>query len=256
VSTDKTPGPIPPGADSAPPDIETASDQYALRFTGPVGEWFVATQGSTTLDLLADLPTGARVLDVGGGHAQLTPYLIEAGYEVTVAGSTDECANRVRPWLDSGRCQFQRADLSALPFEDRSFGAALAFRLMAHVESPLLLLAELCRVADVAVIVDYASTRSFNLLAGATFRAKRKVEGDTRPFRTSTPAQVREWFECSGFGLAATQPQFFLPMAFHRMASSKGVSRATEAAARFLQLTKWFGSPVIVRADRVEVPQP
>src|SRR3954467_14158863 len=90
-------------------DIGTSSEDYARRFTGAVGRWFIETQTRITLGFLGALPVGASVLDVGGGHAQITPPLLEAGYEVTVAGSDPSCRARLQPSLSSGRGQFEAA---------------------------------------------------------------------------------------------------------------------------------------------------
>ncbi|MDQ2673475.1 MAG: methyltransferase, partial [Chloroflexota bacterium] len=68
-------------------DVESSSEAYARRFAGPVGQWFLELQARLTLESLAGLPPGATILDVGGGHAQLAPPLVEAGYRVTVVGS-------------------------------------------------------------------------------------------------------------------------------------------------------------------------
>ena len=73
----------PEAAQEPGPDVETSSEDYARRFAGGVGAWFVEAQARITLELLAPWPR-ARVLDVGGGHAQLTGPLVEAGYDVTV----------------------------------------------------------------------------------------------------------------------------------------------------------------------------
>jgi hypothetical protein len=48
----------------------------------------------------------------------------------------------------------------------------------------------------------------------------------------------------------AEQPQFLLPMVLHRLANQSLLSRAAEVPGRWLGLTRRFGSPVIVRADR------
>ena len=58
-----------------------------MRFSGAVGHWFLQRQAQLTLELLRALP-GARVLDVGGGHGQLTRPLLEAGHPVTVLASS------------------------------------------------------------------------------------------------------------------------------------------------------------------------
>ncbi|MDF3052211.1 MAG: putative methyltransferase [Geminicoccaceae bacterium] len=111
-------------------DIGTSSEDYARRFTGGVGRWFVATQSRLTLRLLRALPAGASILDVGGGHAQIAPPLIEAGYEVTVVGSDPICAARLEPWITQGRCRFDAANLRSLPYPDRSFDAVVCLRLL------------------------------------------------------------------------------------------------------------------------------
>src|SRR5215210_8499717 len=102
-------------------DIGTSSEDYARRFTGAVGRWFVETQTRITLGFLSALPMGASILDVGGGHGQITPPLLEAGYEVTVAGSDPGCGARLQPWISNARCKFEVADLRSLPYPDRSF---------------------------------------------------------------------------------------------------------------------------------------
>src|SRR5687767_14815796 len=96
-------------------DIVTSSEDYARRFAGSVGRWFLETQARLTFELLRPLPAGASVLDVGGGHAQIAPALIDAGYNVTVVGSHPVCGARLAPWTASGRCRFEVADLRSLP---------------------------------------------------------------------------------------------------------------------------------------------
>ena len=231
-------------------DIGTSSEDYARRFTGAVGRWFVETQTRITLELLRVLPVGASVLDVGGGHAQITPPLVESGYEVTVAGSDPACSARLRPWLDGGRCHFQVADLQALPFPDRSFDAVVCLRLLPHSISWKDLIGELCRVARRSVLVDYPSLRSANLVSNYFFGLKKSIELNTRQFMTFTPQEIRREFHNSGFIVRVERPQFLLPMVLHRAANRANLSRALEVPARMLGLTRRFGSPVIVRADR------
>src|SRR3954447_15535567 len=146
-------------------DIGTSSEDYARRFTGAVGRWFIETQTRITLGFLGALPVGASILDVGGGHGQITPPLLEAGYEVTVAGSDPSCATRLQPWISAGRCKFEVADLRTLPYPDRSFDAVVCLRLLPHSVDWRNLIAELCRVASRSVIVDYPSLRSANIVA-------------------------------------------------------------------------------------------
>jgi SAM-dependent methyltransferase len=231
-------------------DIETSSEAYARRFSGALGGWFLRVQADATLDLLRDFPR-ARVVDVGGGHGQLAGPLAEAGYDVTVVGSTEGCGARVRGLVDGGRARFQAADLLRLPFAARAFDVALAFRLLPHVERWRDLVAELCRVAARAVIVDYPTRRSINAAAGPLFGVKKRVEGDTRPFAVFADEDVEAAFAGHGFRVAGRRPQFAVPMALHRAMGAAPLSRGLERAARAAGVTSRLGSPVILRADRL-----
>jgi ubiquinone/menaquinone biosynthesis C-methylase UbiE len=203
-----------------------------------------------TLDLLRVLPASASVLDVGGGHAQIAPPLVKAGYRVTVVGSAESCGERLKPWLDSDGCRFEVADLRALPYPDRSFDAVVCFRLLPHSISWTRLIASLCRVARQSVIVDYPSLRSVNILSDRLFALKKGIELNTRPFLMFTPRQIGDAFHGCGFAVREQRPQFLLPMALHRWANTATLSKIAETPGRLLGLTRWFGSPIIVRADR------
>jgi 2-polyprenyl-3-methyl-5-hydroxy-6-metoxy-1,4-benzoquinol methylase len=230
-------------------DVETSSEGYARRFAGSVGRFFLEVQARTTLEMLAPWP-GARVLDVGGGHGQLTGPLVDAGYEVTVYGSSPACGSRVRPWTETGRARFHSGDLLKAPFPDRSFGVVLSYRLLPHVARWPELIAELSRLARQAVLVDYPTSRSANAVAEALFGLKQKVEGNTRPFTVFRDQQVIGAFAASGFRPTGRRPQFFVPMALHRALGTGGLSRGLERVSSALGLTSSFGSPVIARLER------
>jgi 2-polyprenyl-3-methyl-5-hydroxy-6-metoxy-1,4-benzoquinol methylase len=252
MTTDARPGPEPDDAAREAPDVETSSADYARRFTGAVGEWFLDTQARTTLALLRRWPA-ASVLDVGGGHGQLTQPLIEAGHTVTVHGSQPICAERLRPWLDTGRASFVSGPLLRAPFPDRAFDVVLAFRLLPHVERWRDLVTALARLARHAVIVDYPTRRSVNAAADLLFGLKKRVERDTRPFRVFSDGEIEAAFGRAGFRATARRPQFFLPMALHRALRLAPLSRGLEAGSAALGLTRLLGSPVILRLERAAV---
>ena len=232
-------------------DVESSSELYARRFAGPVGQWFLELQARLTLQCLAGLPAGATVLDVGGGHAQLAPPLLEAGYRVTVVGSGASCGARLAPLTDAGRCRFDVADLLALPYADQAFDAVLCFRMLAHSIDWTRLVGELCRVARHRVVVDYPARRSVNIASETLFKLKHSVErGTTRPFALYGRREVARTFEAAGFRVTDERPQFLLPMALYRMAGSAALARAVEGVVRAAGLTSLLGSPVIARADR------
>jgi SAM-dependent methyltransferase len=231
-------------------DIGTSSEDYARRFTGGVGRWFVATQSRITLGLLRALPAGASILDVGGGHAQIAPPLIEAGYEVTVVGSDPVCSARLEPWIAAGKCRFEAVDLQRLPYPDASFDAVVCLRLLPHSVSWTSLIRELCRVARRSVVVDYPSIRSANAFSAHFFTIKRGIELNTRRFLVFSPREINAAFQHGGFSVSAERPQFLLPMVLHRLSNRAALSKVAETPGRLLGLTRWFGSPIILRADR------
>jgi SAM-dependent methyltransferase len=232
-------------------DLDSSSEQYAHRFSSPVGRWFVRVQTRATLAALAGLGEGATVLDVGGGHAQVAPPLIEAGYRVTVAGSAPICGNRLEPWISTGRCRFDVADLQHLPYEDSTFDAVVCYRLLAHSVHWTRLVGELCRVAAHRVILDYPARRSVNIISRRLFDLKRSVEGImTRRFSLYDRDEISQAFEAAGFQVADEHPQFLLPMALYRLGRSAAFARVAEWPGRKAGLTRILGSPVIVRADR------
>jgi 2-polyprenyl-3-methyl-5-hydroxy-6-metoxy-1,4-benzoquinol methylase len=232
-------------------DIETASEDYARRFAGPVGAYFLQMQANIFFDLLqSDLSPGATVLDVGGGHAQLAVPLAERGFKVTVTGSDESCKKRLAQRLPEGSYACQICDMLQLPFADNSFDIVIAFRLVPHVDRWPQLLAELARVAAKAVIIDYPDIRSSNVLNFLFFRLKKKLEGNTRTFGLFSRKQIIQEFARHGLGQPQLAPEFFLPMVLHRKLGSAGISRLLESCCRACGLTRLFGSPIILRVDK------
>ena len=230
-------------------DIETSSDDYASRFSGPVGAWMLDVQEHAVRTLLGP-PGGRTLLDVGGGHGQLAGPLARAGWRVTVHGSDAVCARRIAPLIADGTVQFAAGDILALPFHDRSYDAVVSVRLLPHCERWPALVAELCRVARHAVIVDYPTSESLNRVAPALFGAKKRIEKNTRTFTLFTHREVEEAFSSSGFAPEGRSGQFFLPMVVHRSLRCRSCSAALETLARAAGLTRRWGSPVVARFIR------
>lgn len=206
-------------------------------------------QSKIVLDLLAEYPDDS-ILDVGGGHAQLARPLVEAGCDVTIHGSAPECANRVRDLLDQNACAFVCAPMLNLPFASRSIDTVLCFRLLTHCEAWPALVAELCRVAKRAVIIDYPTCRSLNAFSGRLFSAKKKLEGNTRTWRLFDPQELADEFAKHGVVPVGEHKQYFLPMVLHRLLRCPAISGLLEGVCRGLGLTRLWGSPVILELRR------
>ena len=230
-------------------DIETASDGYARRFAGAIGEWMLGCQSGIVLDLLSD-HANVDVLDVGDGHAQLALPLVDAGFSVTVHGSAPECAARVEDLVRAGTCRFVCAPMLKLPFGDASIDTVLCFRLLTHCEDWPQLAAELCRVAKRAIIIDYPTSQSLNVISSGLFGFKKKLEGNTRTWTLFRHNEIESAFQQHGFRRRQLKKQFFLPMVLHRVLRCPRLSQFLEGICRCLGLTRLWGSPVIAEFTR------
>jgi 2-polyprenyl-3-methyl-5-hydroxy-6-metoxy-1,4-benzoquinol methylase len=235
------------------PDIETSSEAYAQRFAGPVGAWFLRVQEQAVHRMLAAWPA-ATILEVGGGHGQLTSGLVRQGHRVTVLGSDVRCRQRIKGLVDQGLCRFVTGDLLALPYPPQSFDVVVSIRLLSHVDAWSQFIQELTRVARYAVVVDYPPRRSLNVLFPVLFGAKKRLEGNTRPYRVfrESPEVIAAFANC-GFTLRQRCPQFFWPMVLHRVLGQPGISQALEAPCRGA-MRRWFGSPVVALLTRKDEP--
>lgn len=229
------------------PDIETSSENYASRFRGPAGAYMLDVQEKSVLALLKDGHPlqGRTVLDVGGGHAQLAGPIATLGCAVTVVGSDQSCAAR----LNGDQINFAIGSMLDLPFADRAFDTLVSVRLISHIENWPRLVAELCRVADKSIIIDYPTWRSINALSLLTFPLKKAIEKNTRTYTTFWDGAIRRTFAQHGFRAVATRNQFVMPMALHR--ASKGALKPVEEGLRATGVTRLIGNPVIIRFDRV-----
>ncbi len=230
-------------------DIETSSEDYARRFSGAVGDWFLKVQEEATLKMLSSCPK-ASVLDVGGGHGQMTESLIKEGFKVTVLGSTDICKDRIQRFLDQGSCSFQVGNILKLPYPDQTFDVVLSFRLLPHVVQWNKLIQELCRVSKKCVVIDYPEIQSINSIAPLLFKFKKRLEGNTRSYTCFKKQQLEKFFELQDFSLKSRFPEFFFPMVLHRVLKLPNFSGFLERCARFLGLTTLLGSPVILKFIR------
>jgi 2-polyprenyl-3-methyl-5-hydroxy-6-metoxy-1,4-benzoquinol methylase len=230
-------------------DIETSSEDYARRFAGPVGAWFLEVQECATLRMLA-AHQGATVLDVGGGHGQVTGALVRAGHRVEVLGSAEVCRERIHRYLADGACSFRVGNILDLPYSRGAFDVVISYRLLPHVTRWPLFLTELTRVARHAVIVDYPSVKSVNYLAPRLFGFKKRLEGNTRHYACFREDEVLEVFREHGFTTGDRLPEFCLPMVLHRSLQAPRISACAEWTCRHLGLTERFGSPVILKVVR------
>lgn len=243
--------------DTLTPDIETSSDGYARRFDGPVGRFLLDSQEQAVDRLLGPKPgqgqTPQTVLEVGGGHGQLTPMLLRRGCRVWVQGSRATCADRLQPLMreDAGqRLRFVASNLWSLPFRDGAFDAVIAIRLMAHVERWRELLAEMARVCRHRLLIDYPPRSGANVLEPLLFSVKRRLEGNTRPYFCYTDQELTGALRALGFDRIHVERQFGVPMVVHRTLRRPAASYALERLSRSIGATRLLGGPALLMAER------
>lgn len=235
-------------------DVDSATERYASRFAGPIGEWLLQVQRDALCQLLT-LPAGSTVLDLGGGHAQLIPILLDAGYNVTLHGSCPQAQGRAARYVAQGECRWTEGPLDKLPHGDESFDAVISFRILSHVADWHVLIREMCRVARQMVILDYPSLESVNRISAALFGLKQQVEKTTRPFTVFHDADVRTALIEAGCVAHHEVRQYLFPMAAHRALQSPRLSGWLENVARASGLTARAGSPVVIRGDKRHGPK-
>ena len=231
------------------PDLDSSTEDYASRFAGPVGEYFLDVQWNIVESML---PRGrCRVLDVGGGHGQLAGRLSEAGYDVSILGSDDSCVPRLNRLFVPGSFEFITGDLLDLPFDNQTFDVVLAFRLLPHLRHWQRFVGEICRVADQRVILDYPDLRSVNWFGEKLFGLKKSIETNTRRYTCFHRNQIRTAVKQNGFDHCDLQGQFLAPMALHRLCRTPWLSKLIENPFRRIGITNILGSPIICKADRI-----
>lgn len=230
-------------------DVETASDAYARRFEGAVGAWFLERQARCALDLIARAAPGSlSILDVGGGHGQLTRPFLDAGHRVVVHASAPGCHERLAPYRN--RVGRVISDLWQLPFADRSFDLVSGIRLLAHVDDWHGLVREMARVSLSLVLVDAPLRTPVHRLAPALFARKRRIEGNTRPYFDYQSDEVVDGLRDCGLRVVGQARQYALPMVLHRKIGVAALSSRVEAALCAVGVTGTLGSPGLFLATR------
>lgn len=136
--------------------------------------------------LLARLPEGARVLEVGSGGGQLAVQLAGKRPDLSIVGldlspeQVARAAARARPV--AGRVRFVEGSAMALPFDDGTFDAVLSVASIKHWPDPALGLAECARVlrAGGALAVIEAD-RGCAMRDAQAFVGRWRIPGFSRP---------------------------------------------------------------------------
>jgi len=231
------------------PDIESSTNDYKTRFSGETGEWFLEIQSQNTTNFIASYfgKTRARVLDVGGGHGQNIQTINSlGGPKLTILSSKGASLEVIQEYVAKELVELILVDdLLSLKQLKKQYDVVLSYRTLAHLDNWEDFIKRLCSLSDKMVIVDYPILYSSNCLIHALFFIKKKVEKNTRRYRLFKIKEIEIEFRKNGFVPVYRNGQFILPMALHRMISSRAISEGLERVLAAFWIPKLFATPVI-----------
>lgn len=235
-------------------DPDTARSFDDRRFGGPIGDLVATTQARVLADFVGPI-NGRPVLDVGTGTGRAALLLAHEGARVTAVDPSEQmlAIARQRAAAEGTHIAFDVGDAHALAFPDRAFDVVVSLRVLMHAAQWRASVAELCRVADRLVVVDYPSAYSVALFQAIARRALHGAGIRTEPYRVFTPREIADAFAGCGFRVRSVHRQFVLPIALHKAIGSRRFTMVCEALLRRAGLLKIFGSPVTVVAERCAI---
>lgn len=232
-------------------DAETARTFDDRRFGGPIGQLVAEIQAKVLANFVGSIQN-RRLLDVGTGTGRAALLFARGGARVTGVDASEQmlAIARQRAAADGISVDFRIADAHALPFRDRSFDVAVSLRVVMHTPEWRRCIAELCRVADRIVILDYPSAFSLAAAQAAWRRVLQRAGVRTEAYRVFTDRAVQRELEAAGFTVRSLHRQFVLPIALHKAIGSRRFTKAAEGALDRVGLLRLVGSPVTLVAER------
>jgi len=232
-------------------DPHTARTFDQRRFGGPIGEMVAAEQARVLANFVGRIE-GRTIVDVGTGTGRAALLFGLGGAKVTALDASEQMLSiaRARAAEQGVGVTFVPGDAHKLEFGDRSFDIAVSLRVLMHTPRWRVCLAELCRVADRLVIVDYPSRRSVAWLDSVLKGVLHAFGARNEPYRVFSPREIEDTFTRLGFRIRSVHRQFVLPIAFHKLIGSRRFTSGIERLLDRAGLLKVFGSPVTLVAER------
>ncbi|MCA8953961.1 MAG: class I SAM-dependent methyltransferase [Planctomycetes bacterium] len=156
-------------------------------------------------DFLTRIGRTGLLLDLPCGYGRLLELLATAAERVVEADFSGSMLTLARQLHGELASEYLECSALAIPRPDRSFGVAVSVRLNHHLESRaarLAHIAELCRVADTAVVMTFFSAASLK----NRLRQLRRLWNGKTPKNALAAAEVRAEFGRRGFAVERMVP--------------------------------------------------
>jgi ubiquinone/menaquinone biosynthesis C-methylase UbiE len=223
----------------------------ALRFSGPIGRYLLECQQALLLEALAPLP-GRTVIDVGTGTGRAAIGLAQSGARVIGVDASLEMLRVARAKAADAAVPLRVgiADAHALPFGSGSADAVVCLRVLMHALDWRACVAELCRVARWRVVVDFPARSSAASLESGARRVAGALGRRVEAYRVLAERDVAAALARHGFRVVLVRRQFVLPIALHKAVGRLGLTQSVERGLTRAGLSRLFGSPVTLVAER------
>jgi SAM-dependent methyltransferase len=221
------------------------------RFGGPIGDLVASQQAKVLADFVGRIKDRV-VLDVGTGTGRAALLFAAGGAKVTGVDASEQMLSIAsqRASEAGASVTFLQCDAHALKFPERAFDVVVCLRVLLHTPRWAQCVSELCRVSERLVILDYPSVRS-TALCQSWFRILTHALGvRNEPYRVFSDRAIADALGRGGFRVKSRHRQFVLPIALHKAIGSRGFTVASERLLRRIGLTRLFGSPVTLIAER------
>jgi ubiquinone/menaquinone biosynthesis C-methylase UbiE len=233
-------------------DAANAQSFDARRFGGPIGDLVARGQADILADMLGSVQ-GRRILDVGTGTGRAAFILAAAGAQVTGVDASEQMlaiARERAAQVPAAAVDFRVGDAHALDFGDREFDIVTSLRVLMHTPRWRQCIAEICRVASHAVVIDYPAVASTALVQSMLRKVLHPFGLSSEPYRVFSDAAIARELRRHGFRVTAIHRQFVLPIAVHKTIGSRSFTETSERWLANAGLLRLFGSPVTVYARR------
>jgi ubiquinone/menaquinone biosynthesis C-methylase UbiE len=218
------------------------------RFDGAFGRFLQDHEVETFLSMIDGF--GGPILDVGTGTGKLSLPFLATSREVISLDASLEMLRlaRVKARTKGVALKPIICDASCLCFQENVFPCVVSSRVLMHLADWKNALAELCRVAQSAVVLDFPPRASFAGLESFFSKLKMLFPPETRTYQAFSTRAIRRELQRHGFQISEEKRTYFLPVAFHRWLDRPRLSSRLEAMFAALGLTGKFGAPVTLKA--------
>jgi ubiquinone/menaquinone biosynthesis C-methylase UbiE len=225
-----------------------AEDYDRDRFDGRFGSLLEDSEVDTFLAMTED--SLQTILDVGAGTGKLSLPLLKKSRKVVSLDFSREMLRIAQGKAETNGLTLLPivCDASCLCFRDKMFKSVISSRMLMHLPDWKIAIAELCRVAQGLVVLDFPPRWSFAGTESVFRKFKKLLWPDTQTYQVFSIKDIGREFQKHGFQVSENHRAYFLPIALHRRLDMPRLSERLEAVFAALGLTGRFGAPVTVKA--------